>query len=125
MVFFLPTFWFAIMLWHAGTYNCVTTPLFSIFNFLSLSFIFFKVYMNGILLFTETAAFLNKIRSQFAGRTLNLQGTTLDFSDIEEMLNQERSEFEVSFPSCVCACGPSMCLCYNLMLLILVMYKPK
>ncbi|KAL4651637.1 hypothetical protein ACB092_01G174800 [Castanea dentata] len=49
----------------------------------------------------ETAAFLNKIRSQFAGRTLNLQGTSLDFSDVEEMLNQERSEFEESIKSAV------------------------
>lgn len=95
MVFFFPTFWsFLIMLVHI-----IVLPLqFFLFNFLSLSFILFKVYMNGILLFTETAGFLNKIRSQFAGRTLNLQGTSLDFSDIEEMLNQERSEFEVSFP---------------------------
>ncbi|KAM4131149.1 hypothetical protein ACJW30_01G156100 [Castanea mollissima] len=60
-----------------------------------------NVYMNGILLFTETAAFLNKIRSQFAGRTLNLQGTSLNFSDVEEMLNQERSEFEESIKSAV------------------------
>jgi hypothetical protein len=54
--------------------------------------------MKGMLLFTEAANSLKKIKPQFSGRTLNLRGMSLDFSDIEEMLNQERSAFEVSFP---------------------------
>jgi 1-phosphatidylinositol-3-phosphate 5-kinase len=54
--------------------------------------------MKGMLLFTEVANALKKIRSQFIGRTLNLRGTSLDLSDIEEMLKHETSDFEVGFP---------------------------
>lgn len=59
--------------------------------------IFFKVYSKGILLFSGVADALKKLRSQFAGSTLNLQGSLKEFSDIEDMLKQESSEFEVSF----------------------------
>jgi hypothetical protein len=53
--------------------------------------------MKGMLLFTEVANSLKKIRSQFTSRTLNLRGTSLDLSDIEEMLKHETSDFEVGF----------------------------
>lgn len=49
-------------------------------------------------LFTEVANSLKRIRSQFSGKPLNLQGASLDLSDIEDMLKQEKSEFEVGFP---------------------------
>jgi 1-phosphatidylinositol-3-phosphate 5-kinase len=53
--------------------------------------------MKGMLLFTEVANSLKKIRSQFTSRTVNLRGTSLDLSDIEEMLKHETSDFEVCF----------------------------
>lgn len=53
-----------------------------------------ELYAKGILLFTEIEISLKKLGSQFAGSTLNLHGSIKDFSDIEEMLKQERSEFE-------------------------------
>lgn len=74
---------------------CQTT--FSNFLF-CLILVFFKVYTKGMLLFREVANALKKIRSQFAGRTVNLQGVSLDLSGIEEILKLERSEFEVGFP---------------------------
>lgn len=49
-------------------------------------------------MFTEVENSLKRIRSQFSGKPLNLQGVSLDLSDIEDMLKQERSEFEVRFP---------------------------
>lgn len=59
--------------------------------------------MKAISLFTEVANALKKIASRFAGSTLNLGGSLKEFSDVEEMLSQERYEFEVSvfFP---CSC---------------------
>lgn len=61
-----------------------------------LCFDFLKVYMKGILLFTEVENCLKKIKSQFEGLTLNLRGSIKEFSDIEDMLKQEISDFEVS-----------------------------
>ncbi|KAL6318383.1 hypothetical protein AAG906_040556 [Vitis piasezkii] len=55
-----------------------------------------NVYMKAISLFTEVANALKKIASRFAGSTLNLGGSLKEFSDVEEMLSQERYEFEVS-----------------------------
>lgn len=60
-----------------------------------------NVYMKGMLLFTEVANSLKKIRSQFTSRTLNLRGTSLDLSDIEEMLKHETSDFEVNIQNAV------------------------
>ncbi|KAK9270349.1 hypothetical protein L1049_025928 [Liquidambar formosana] len=54
------------------------------------------VYMKGMLVFMEVENSLKKLGSQFAGSTLNLHGSLKEFSDIEEMLRQERSEFEVN-----------------------------
>lgn len=53
--------------------------------------------MKVMLLFTEVANTLKKIRSQFDGLTLKLRGSFKEFSDIEDMLKQECSEFEVTF----------------------------
>ncbi|POO00265.1 Chaperonin Cpn60/TCP-1 family [Trema orientale] len=53
-----------------------------------------NVYTKGILLFTEVANSLKEVKSQFEGLTLNLRGSFKEFSDIEDMLKQERSEFE-------------------------------
>ncbi|GAB4844844.1 hypothetical protein Ancab_038232 [Ancistrocladus abbreviatus] len=53
-----------------------------------------NVYTKGMLVFTEVADYLKKIKSRFSGITLNLGGSLKEFSDIEEMLNAERAEFE-------------------------------
>ena len=52
--------------------------------------------MKGILLFSEVAKSLKEVKSQFEGLTLNLQGSLKEFCDVEDMLEQERSDFEVS-----------------------------
>lgn len=52
--------------------------------------------MKVISLFTEVSNALKKIASRFASCPLNLGGSLKEFSDIEEMLSQERYEFEVS-----------------------------
>ena len=48
-------------------------------------------------MFREVASFLVQIRSQFVGSTLNLKGSLKEFSDVEEILKLEASEFEVGF----------------------------
>ncbi|KAM6559593.1 hypothetical protein CsatA_028832 [Cannabis sativa] len=53
-----------------------------------------NVYTKGILLFTEVSNSLKELKSQFEGLSLDLQGSIKEFSDIEDMLKQERSEFE-------------------------------
>lgn len=47
-------------------------------------------------LFMDIKYFLEKIRSRFSGLTMNLGGSLKKFCDIEEMLEQEKCEFEVS-----------------------------
>ncbi|KAG7942800.1 hypothetical protein I3843_15G005900 [Carya illinoinensis] len=60
-----------------------------------------NVYTKGMSMFTEVENSLKRIRSQFSGKPLNLQGVSLDLSDIEDMLKQERSEFEVNIQNAV------------------------
>ncbi|XP_038899624.1 putative 1-phosphatidylinositol-3-phosphate 5-kinase FAB1D [Benincasa hispida] len=56
-----------------------------------------NVYTKGMLLFTEIAHSLKKIISECKSSNLNHpQGFLNDFSLVEEMLNEERSEFEVN-----------------------------
>jgi hypothetical protein len=50
-----------------------------------------------MLIFNGVGEALKNLRSRFAGSVLNLQGSLKEFSDIEDMLKQESSEFEVSF----------------------------
>ncbi|OWM67684.1 hypothetical protein CDL15_Pgr019185 [Punica granatum] len=52
-----------------------------------------NVYSKGMLLFSEVGESLDKIRSKFEGSTPR---PGMQFSDIEEMLKQERDEFEFS-----------------------------
>ncbi|XP_059631892.1 putative 1-phosphatidylinositol-3-phosphate 5-kinase FAB1D [Cornus florida] len=54
-----------------------------------------NVYSKGILLFTQVAKSLHKIESQFPTSSLNFRGSLKELSDIQEMLKQERSEFEM------------------------------
>ncbi|KAJ8760552.1 hypothetical protein K2173_015219 [Erythroxylum novogranatense] len=54
------------------------------------------VHKKGSSIFQGIADALKNLRSQFSGSILNLRGSMKKFADIEEMLNQEHSEFEVS-----------------------------
>ncbi|KAI5312825.1 hypothetical protein L3X38_041999 [Prunus dulcis] len=74
-----------------------------------------NVYMKVMLLFTEVANTLKKIRSQFDGLTLKLRGSFKEFSDIEDMLKQECSEFEVSIQNAVSKNGNSDQAAYKLL----------
>ncbi|KAK8552386.1 hypothetical protein V6N12_040983 [Hibiscus sabdariffa] len=62
---------------------------------------FENVYAKGKLMFGEVATFLDYLRSQFEGSTLNLKGSLKVFSDVEEMLKLEASEFELSIQNAV------------------------
>ncbi|KAJ9146033.1 hypothetical protein P3X46_028352 [Hevea brasiliensis] len=66
---------------------------------------FGNVHLKGRLLFSTIADTLNKLRSQFVGSNLNLRGPLKEFSDIEDMLKQESSEFEASIDNAVCKNG--------------------
>ncbi|XP_022773471.1 putative 1-phosphatidylinositol-3-phosphate 5-kinase FAB1D isoform X2 [Durio zibethinus] len=60
-----------------------------------------NVYMKGMLMFREVASFLVQIKSQFMGSTLNLKGSLKEFSEVEEMLKLEASEFEANIQNAV------------------------
>ncbi|KAI3685241.1 hypothetical protein L6452_34479 [Arctium lappa] len=53
------------------------------------------VYEEGLSMFAEVERSLRKMEFEFVGSMLNLQGSLKKFSDIEEMLNRERDQFEV------------------------------
>ncbi|XP_065847316.1 putative 1-phosphatidylinositol-3-phosphate 5-kinase FAB1D isoform X2 [Euphorbia lathyris] len=57
---------------------------------------FEDVYSRGKFLFSGIADALKKLRCKFEGSTLNLNGSLKTFSDIEDMLKLENSEFEAS-----------------------------
>lgn len=46
-------------------------------------------------MFLEIEESLKSLKTQYVGLTLNIQGKSKKFSDIEEMLKQEKSQFEV------------------------------
>ncbi|XP_028804330.1 LOW QUALITY PROTEIN: putative 1-phosphatidylinositol-3-phosphate 5-kinase FAB1D [Neltuma alba] len=60
-----------------------------------------NVFMKGILLFTELANCLKTLKVKFDGSALNLGGSMREFSEVEEMLKQERDEFEVNIKNAV------------------------
>ncbi|XP_022718209.1 putative 1-phosphatidylinositol-3-phosphate 5-kinase FAB1D isoform X2 [Durio zibethinus] len=66
---------------------------------------FENVHKKGMLMFREVASFLVQIRSQFVGSTLNLRDSLKEFFDVEEMLKQEASEFEVNIQNAVAKNG--------------------
>lgn len=55
------------------------------------------MHAKGDLMFLELERSLKEIRSRFAGSTLNLEGSLKEFSDIEDMLKNERNQFEVCY----------------------------
>lgn len=52
--------------------------------------------MEGIKMFRDVEKALKAIESRFVGTTINLQGSIRTFSEIERMLKEERTHFEVS-----------------------------
>ncbi|GAB2291202.1 hypothetical protein Dimus_025460 [Dionaea muscipula] len=74
-----------------------------------------NVYTKGILLFTELANYLKKIKSQFSGMSFKLCGSVKEFLDIEEMLSLERDEFEENIKTTCIDNSPSVrnLLCLN------------
>ncbi|CAN0928280.1 Putative 1-phosphatidylinositol-3-phosphate 5-kinase FAB1D [Linum grandiflorum] len=66
---------------------------------------FEDVYSKGILLFSGLADALRELESRFGSSVLKLQGSLKRFSDIEEMLKQEMSEFEVNIHNAAAELG--------------------
>lgn len=60
-------------------------------------FSIFKVYVKGISMFLEIEKCLMDLRNRYVGVTLNIQGSNMEFSDIVQMLKEERSQFEVRY----------------------------
>lgn len=46
-------------------------------------------------MFHEIEKCLMDLRNRYVGVTLNIQGSNMEFSDIVEMLKEEKSQFEV------------------------------
>ncbi|XP_051139979.1 putative 1-phosphatidylinositol-3-phosphate 5-kinase FAB1D isoform X2 [Andrographis paniculata] len=55
-----------------------------------------NIYSKGISMFLEIEKSLMDLRNRYDGVTLNIQGSSKEFSDVLEMLNQEKSEFEAA-----------------------------
>ncbi|XP_018622194.1 putative 1-phosphatidylinositol-3-phosphate 5-kinase FAB1D [Nicotiana tomentosiformis] len=56
---------------------------------------FEDVYTKGIMKFLDVEKALKAIESRFNGTTINIQGSNLEFSEVEKMLKEERSQFEI------------------------------
>ncbi|KAL8481985.1 hypothetical protein ACS0TY_028218 [Phlomoides rotata] len=56
-----------------------------------------NVYLKGMSMFLEIEKSLMDLRNRYVGVTLNIQGSNMEFSDIVEMLKQEKSQFEVRY----------------------------
>ncbi|XP_047977654.1 putative 1-phosphatidylinositol-3-phosphate 5-kinase FAB1D isoform X1 [Salvia hispanica] len=54
-----------------------------------------NVHSKGISMFLEIEKCLMDLRNRYVGVTLKIQGSDMEFSDIVEMLREERSQFEV------------------------------
>lgn len=48
-------------------------------------------------MFLEIEKSLKDLKYRYDGVSLNIQGSSMDFSDIVEMLNQEKYQFEVDY----------------------------
>ncbi|KAL0314231.1 UNVERIFIED_CONTAM: putative 1-phosphatidylinositol-3-phosphate 5-kinase FAB1D [Sesamum angustifolium] len=60
-----------------------------------------NVYLKGISMFLEIENVLKDLGNRYIGVTLNIQGSSKEFSDIMEMLKQEKSQFEVEMQNAV------------------------
>uniref|UniRef100_A0A5B7CCC5 1-phosphatidylinositol-3-phosphate 5-kinase n=1 Tax=Davidia involucrata TaxID=16924 RepID=A0A5B7CCC5_DAVIN len=82
-----------------------------------------NVYTKGMLLFTQVEGYLQKIGSQFAGSNLNRCGSLKELSDIQEMLKQERSQFEINMQNKVVKNGNPDEAAYKLLYLNRVLWE--
>ncbi|KAL2231930.1 UNVERIFIED_CONTAM: putative 1-phosphatidylinositol-3-phosphate 5-kinase FAB1D [Sesamum indicum] len=60
-----------------------------------------NVYLKGISMFLEIENVLKDLGNRYIGVTLNIQGSSKEFSDIMDMLKQEKSQFEVEMQNAV------------------------
>ncbi|KAL3641353.1 hypothetical protein CASFOL_016321 [Castilleja foliolosa] len=60
-----------------------------------------NVYSKGISTFLEIEKSLMDLENRYVGATLNIQGLKMEFSDIVEILKQEKSQFEVEIQNAV------------------------
>ena len=58
------------------------------------------MYEKGLEVFLEIEKSLKDVGSRFIGSKLKIQGSLKEFSDIAEMLKQERRQFEVTILTC-------------------------
>ncbi|KAA8546343.1 hypothetical protein F0562_002918 [Nyssa sinensis] len=82
-----------------------------------------NVYTKGMLLFTQVEGYLQKMGSRYAGSTLNGRGLLKDLSDIQEMLKQERAQFEINMQNNVVKNGNSDEAVYKLLYLNEVLWE--
>ncbi|KAL9261618.1 putative 1-phosphatidylinositol-3-phosphate 5-kinase FAB1D [Drosera capensis] len=68
-----------------------------------------NVYTKGVMMFTEIADYLKKIKPQFSGVSFKLDGSLKEFLYIEDMLASERDEFEEKIRSACVDNGISVC----------------
>lgn len=59
------------------------------------------VYLQGISMFLDIEKSLKEIETRYTGVTLNIQGSSKEFSNIKLMLQQEKSQFEVDIQNAV------------------------
>lgn len=55
------------------------------------------MFKEGNSVFTEVENSLKKLENELVGSMLNLQGSYKRFSDIKEMLKQERDQYQVGY----------------------------
>lgn len=60
-----------------------------------------NVYLKGMSMFIEIEKSLMDLSNRYVGVTLNIQGSNMEFSDIVEMLKQEKTQFEVEIQNSV------------------------
>ncbi|KAL3845590.1 hypothetical protein ACJIZ3_002993 [Penstemon smallii] len=70
-----------------------------------------NVYKKGISMFLDIEKSLKEIGTRYVGVTLNIQGSSKKFSDIVEMLMQERSQFEADIQNAINNGGEDFAVC--------------
>ncbi|XP_047322028.1 putative 1-phosphatidylinositol-3-phosphate 5-kinase FAB1D isoform X2 [Impatiens glandulifera] len=81
-----------------------------------------KVCTKGLNLFGEVAKFLQKIGPRFEHSILNFRGSVKKFSDIEQMLKMERSQFEANIDNVLMNNGSANLAVYKLLRLNRFLY---
>ncbi|KAK4490086.1 hypothetical protein RD792_000741 [Penstemon davidsonii] len=72
---------------------------------------FENVYKKGISMFLDIEKSLMEIGTRYVGVTLNIQGSSKKFSDIVEMLMEERSQFEADIQNAINNGGEDFAVC--------------